>query len=202
MPNMILRSSPASPFGRKVKLAMILLGLTDQVTVEFADTRNPEDSLRSQNPLGKIPALILADGTILFDSRVISEYFDHLAGGGKIIPADPDRRFKALTLQAIGDGIMDAGILRRYEAAVREPEFFSRTWDDHQQGKIDRALAVLDANLPSEDRIEVGEISVACALEYLDFRFPGLWRDRHPKLTAWLDRFEARCPGFSDTKPK
>jgi glutathione S-transferase len=202
MPNMILRSSPASPFGRKVKLAMILLGLTDRVTIDFADTRNPDDSLRSQNPLGKIPALILNDGTILFDSRVISEYFDHLAGGGKIIPADPDRRFKALTLQALGDGIMDAGILRRYETAVREPQFFSQTWDDHQQGKIERGLAVLEADLPSEDRIEVGEIAVACALEYLDFRFPGLWRDSRPKLAAWLARFEARCPGFKDTKPK
>src|SRR5215467_590807 len=118
--HMKLRSSPASPFGRKVRMAAIILGLDSRITVEAADTANPADSVRQQNPLGKIPALIADDGLVLFDSRVILEYLDHLAGGGRIVPAEPKARFAALRLQALADGIMDASILRMYEIRWRD----------------------------------------------------------------------------------
>ena len=108
---MILRSSPASPFGRKVKIAAHVLGLMDRIEIIVADTLNPEDSLRTRNPLGKIPALTLDDGATLYDSRVIVDYLDHLAGGGKIIPAAGKERFEVLTLQALADGVMDAALL-------------------------------------------------------------------------------------------
>src|SRR6476661_226370 len=117
---MILRSSPPSPFGRKVKLALGILGLDSEVTIEKADPTDVNDSLRQQNPLGKIPALIIEDGTVLYDSPVILEYLDMRAGGGKIIPKDPKARLAALTLQALCDGILDAGILRRPLASARD----------------------------------------------------------------------------------
>src|SRR6266550_2988364 len=100
---MILRSSPPSPFGRKVKIAAALLGLDKEITIEKADTTDASDTIRKQNPLGKIPALILEDGTVLYDSPVILEYLDHRAGGGKIIPNEPGARFTSLQLQALGD---------------------------------------------------------------------------------------------------
>lgn len=84
----VLRSSPASPFGRKVKIAAAVLGLSGEITVEMTDTTDPNDSIRKQNPLGKIPALVLDDGKVLYDSRVIVEYLDHLAGGGRCFPRD------------------------------------------------------------------------------------------------------------------
>ncbi len=108
---MILRSSPASPFARKVRIAASLLGLDDRIDVRETDLNSPDDAIRKQNPLGKIPALVLDDGTVLYDSRVILEYLDHLAGGGRIIPREPKARFAALRLQALCDGVLDAGIL-------------------------------------------------------------------------------------------
>src|SRR6478609_3571440 len=105
---MILRSSPPSPFGRKIKLALGILGLENEATIEKADPTDASDSLRKQNPLGKIPALIIEDGTVLYDSPVILEYLDTRAGG-KIIPKEPKARMAALTLQALCDGILDAG---------------------------------------------------------------------------------------------
>src|SRR2546430_16570285 len=107
---MILRSSPPSPFGRKIKLAIGILGLDKEMTIEKADPTDANDSLRKQNPLGKIPALIIENGTVLYDSPVILEYLDHRPGGAKIIPPEPNTRFPALPLQARGDGILDAAI--------------------------------------------------------------------------------------------
>ena len=100
---MILRSAPASPYGRKVKISASLLGLMEKIEVVNADTNDPSEQLRQQNPLGKIPTLVLADGTALYDSRVICEYLDHLAGGARLIPADA-ARFPQLVLQALADG--------------------------------------------------------------------------------------------------
>ncbi len=196
---MILRYSPASPYARKIRIAAELLGLSERIRIESASTADPNDSLRIQNPLGKIPTLILADGSSLYDSRVIADYLDHLSGGGKLIPADPDRRFAALRLQALGDGINDAALLIRYEtatrpAALRDPEAIAL-----QQGKIDRALATLEA-APPAGRPDIGQIALACALGYLDLRFEGAWRQTHPRLAAWLADFCAAVPAFEATK--
>ncbi len=125
---LVLRSSAASPFARKVRIAAALLGLDDRIEILAADTNDDQDLLRSQNPLGKIPALVLENGETIFDSAVIVEYLDWLAGGGKIIPGEPKARFRSLTQQALADGISDAAVLLRYEILWREPEKRSERW--------------------------------------------------------------------------
>lgn len=199
---MILRHSPASPFVRKVKIAADILGLTDRIELRDADTVAPEPGFLDQNALGKIPTLVLEDGTTLFDSPVIVEYLDHLAGGGRVLPRDPKARFAALRMQALCDGILDAALLIVYEGRFRQPEMKVQAWIDRQLGKIDRALAVLEAAPPAvSDVPDVGQITLACALGYLDLRLEGRWRQNHPKLVAWVDQFAARVPAFAKTKP-
>src|SRR3954464_15473657 len=146
---MILRSSPPSPFGRKVNIAASVLGLAGEIDVQKADTTDASDTVRQQNPVGKIPILVLEDGQTLFDSRVILEYLDHRAGGGKIIPKEPAARFAALRLQALADGATDAQILVLYEGRFRSPEHHAAKWLDYQNGKITRALDALEANPPA-----------------------------------------------------
>jgi len=199
---MILRSTPASPFGRKVRIAASVLGLDPEITIEAADTNDPGDSLRRQNPLGKIPSLLDEDGNAYFDSRVILDYLDHRAGGGRIVPADPAARFAALRLQALADGMTDASILIVYETRWRPAEKHEAKWLDHQAGKVARGLAALDQAPPAANAMPtVGDIALACALGYRDFRFEGRWRADHPRLVAWLDEFSARVPAFAATKP-
>jgi glutathione S-transferase len=196
-----LRTVTPSPFGRKVRLAAAVLGMTDDIAIEAADTMDPEDSIRGQNPLGKIPALILDDGRVLYDSRVIIEYLDTLAGGGRVIPADADARFQALTTQALADGILDAGILIVYEGRYRPDLDPYQPWLDFQRGKIERALDALAAAPPPIEPVTVGAIGAACALGYLDFREQVDWRSRNPELIAWLDAFAAAVPAFDATRP-
>jgi glutathione S-transferase len=197
---LVLRSSPASPFGRKVKIAAIELGLMDRIEIVVADTNDPNEALRQQNPLGKIPTLVLEDGMTLFDSRVIVDYLDHLAGGDKIIPAG-EARFAQSRLQALADGIADAALLKVYEGRFRAETERSANWVAHQDGKVARGLAALEAAPPAfPDRPRIGEIALACALGYLDLRFAGAWRAEHPKLVAWIDDFAARVPAFEKTR--
>ena len=198
---LVLRSSPASPFGRKVKMAALELGLMDRIEIVAADTNDPSEVLRQQNPLGKIPTLVLEDGTTLFDSRVIVDYLDHL-GGGRLVPAGAER-FAQLRLQALADGIGDAALLQVYEGRFRPEERRSAEWLAHQAGKVARGLEALEAAPPVfPDRPRIGEIALACTLGYLDLRFAGAWRADHPKLVAWLDDFAARVPAFEATGVK
>lgn len=198
---LILRSSPASPFGRKVKIAAHELGLTDKIEIVAADTNDPNEALRSQNPLGKIPTLVLEDGTTLFDSRVIAEYLDELAGGGKLLPRG-NERFRQLRLQALADGIMDAALLQVYEVRFRPEEGRNAAWVANQAGKVGRALAELEKAPPAFERPRIGEIALACALGYLDLRHDGKWRADHRRLVAWLDGFAAKVPAFEATRFK
>jgi len=197
-----LRSSPASPFGRKVKIAASVLGLMDQIAVVVADTNDPAEPLRQQNPLGKIPTLVLPNGETLFDSRVIVEYLDHLAGGGRLIPAG-EARFAQLRLQALADGLCDAALLQVYETRFRPEEGRNAAWVANQASKVSRALTALELAPPAyEGAPRIGEIALACALGYLDLRFPGSWRTEHAALLAWLDAFAARVPSFEETRFK
>jgi len=198
---MILRSAPASPFGRKCKISAHILGLMDKIEITRANSADPEDSLRRENPLGKIPVLMLDDGTALYDSRVICEYLDRLAGGGKLFPAG-DARWPALTLQALGDGMTDASILQVYEKRFRPEEKYHQDWVGHQQEKVQRALRWLEANAPAKRaQPHIGDIALACALGYLDFRFEGAWRSGHPGLVSWLESFAGTNPAFGETIP-
>jgi glutathione S-transferase len=197
-----IRTSFGSPFGRKVRIAVSVLGLDSKIRIESASTQDDADPLRQQNPLGKIPVMQLDDGSWIYDSPVILEYLDTLAGGGRIIPKDTKARFEALRLEALADGILDASILQVYEGRYRPPEKHEQKWLDLQAGKIARGLAALEAAPPQLDTPpNVGQITVACVLGYRDFRFPGSWRKDHPRLVAWLATFAARVPAFAATTP-
>jgi glutathione S-transferase len=198
---MILRSSPPSPFGRKVKIAAALLGLDKEIRIEKTDTTDASDTIRKQNPLGKIPALILEDGSVLHDSPVILDYLDHRAGGAKIIPSEPNARYAALTLQSLCDGVLDACLLQVYEGRWRPVEKHEKKWVDYQAEKVKRAFDVLEAAPPVLGALpNVGEITLACALGYGDLRFAGTWRKDYPRLVAWLEAFAAKVPAFEATR--
>ena len=198
---MILRSTTSSPFVRKVRIAARLLSLHDKIEERNADVNDPVDALRKQNPLGKIPVLLLDNGTVLYDSRVILEYLDYLVGGGCIIPREPKARFDALRLQALCDGVLDASVLIVHENRYRPPEMRVPSWVERQQDKINRALSTLEAAPPAiAPTPTVGQIALACALGYGDLRFSGEWRKMHPKLVVWHDTFAAHVPAFAATK--
>lgn len=200
---MILRSGPASPFARKVRIAASLLGLTSKIEIRPVDLEDPADSVRVQNPIGKIPVLVLEDGTAHYDSRVIVEYLDYIAGGGKIIPKEAPARFETLRLQAHCDGALDACILLVYEKRYRPPEKMVQAWVDRQNDKVTRAMKVLEAAPPKIDAVpDVGQITLACLLGYRDLRFEGTWRKDYPRLVEWHDKFAALVPAFEETKVK
>jgi glutathione S-transferase len=198
---MILRSSPSSPFGRKVEIAAWLVGLADEIEVVAADTGDPNDPLRWQNPLGKIPVLILEDATTIFDSRVIVEYLDMRAGGSLLIPSEPNARVKTLTAAALADGILDAALLQISEQRFRAADTRSEKWLAYQAQKVARGLTAFVA-APPTGRRDVAHIGLACALGYLDLRFNGTWRGEHPSLVGWLDAFAADVPPFAATRLK
>jgi len=192
---MKLYFSPPSPFSRKVRIVAELVGSKLELVV--ADTINPADILRSKNPLGKIPALELASGAVVYDSAVIVAYLDEVSGGG-LIPSKLDERYAMLTLEALADGVMDASILQVYESRMRAENERSASWLAHQSGKVERALAQLEA-APPAGPVNVGQIALACALGYLDLRFAGEWRQSHPRLVAWLEAFAEKVPAFAAT---
>ena len=197
----ILRMAGPSPFARKVRIAAAVLGLDGDMTLDPSNTMDESDSIRGQNPLGKIPALILDDGRVLYDSRVIVEYLDAMAGGGKLIPADLDARWETLRLQSLADGIADAAVLIIYETRYRPDQEPHEAWLAHQRGKIERALDALEAAPPAIDPLYVGAISVACALGYLDFRKQVDWRSLNPSLISWVDDFATAVPSHYETRP-
>jgi len=197
---MILRSAVASPFSRKVKIAAYMLELDKKI--EAVGANDPADLIEKHNPISKIPTLVLENGKTVHDSRVIMEYLDALAGGGKIIPTETEARFDALTAASLADGILDAAILIIYEVRYRPGETPHAGWLDMQRGKIVRALDYFTANPPALAPVTVGAIGLACALGYLDFRKQVDWRQSHPKLIDWLDAFRAAVPAYDKTKPE
>lgn len=197
----ILRSSPTSPFARKTRMAIDALGLSDRVTIQTADTMDPADSLLGQNPLGKIPALVREDGSVIYDSGVIIEFLQHVAGSEAMVPNAGEERFRILTLARLADGITEAGLLMVYERRYRDHEHPAVRWVENQRGKILRALAVFAAAPPDAGRIDLVTIGLSCALGYLDFRKQVDWRETYPALAEWLEAFEGVHPVFARTRP-
>ena len=198
---MILYTAPPSPFGRKIKIALACLGLSHEVTIKPTNTMDPADNIRGINPLGKIPTLV-ANDMVIFDSRVILEYLDSQAGGGRIIPESGDERFKVLSLAALADGIIDAAILIVYEARLRPTGMQVERFVEYQREKIIRALESLSmAKYMSDVMPNLAEIGIACALDYLDFRKQLEWRDYAPNLEPWLEEFSRAVPGYFETLP-
>ncbi|MFL1503547.1 glutathione S-transferase [Pseudomonas sp. O64] len=204
-PSMTLFHNPASPFVRKVRVLLIETGQQDRVALHgcMPTPVNPDAQLARENPVGKIPALRLADGSVLHDSRVILDYLDHQHVGNPLIPRDGSARWRRLTLASMADGIMDAAVLVRYETAMRPAEKHWAQWLDEQRNKIRRAVAELEKEAIAElaSRFDIASISVACALGYLDFRHPDLqWRTANPKLADWYAEVSQR-PSMFETQP-
>ena len=204
-PSMTLFHNPASPFVRKVRVLLLETGQQDRVTLQacMPTPSTPDADLAQGNPVGKIPALRLADGSVLHDSRVILDYFDHQHVGNPLIPRDGSARWRRLTLASMADGIMDAAVAVRYESALRPVEKHWDQWLDEQRNKIRRTLAELEADAIAEltSHFDVAAISVACALGYLDFRHPDMqWRLDNPQLGAWYAEVSRR-PSMLETQP-
>ena len=195
----------ASPFVRKVRVLAAETGLASRI--ELAQSVftpvSPDTDLFASNPLGKIPTLALDDGTALFDSRVICEYLDSLHDGPKMFPAEGRARWVALARQALGDGILDAAVGTRYELALREPSRQWPEWIENQRRKYRRSLDALEAEAATLDGpLDIGVITAACALGYLDFRYPDEgWRDTRPGLARWYASFSER-DSMRSTKPE
>ena len=191
---MQLYFNPASPYVRKVRVTAHELGLNDNIELISVTLTPvaPHAGVRASNPIGKIPALITDEGATLYDSPVICEYLDARAGGNRIFPAAGAARWTALRRQALADGIMDAAVLTRYEQAVRPQEL---RWPEWVAGQLLKIRTILDAleheNL--EGAFDIGTISIACALGYLDLRFASEgWRASRPRLAAWAAAAEKR----------
>lgn len=198
----ILRSTLTSPFGRKVRMAIAVLGLSGRVTLVPADPLDESDTLRQQNPLGKMPCLVLADGSTIYDSGIIIEYLQDIAGTDQLLPLRGRDRYRALTLARLADGIIDASILVVYESRFRPDPPHSPRWLKHQRGKIGRGLAAFEASPPDPDKTDVVSIGLSCALGYLDWRKQVDWRPASPTLVEWLKRFSAHEPAFERTRAK
>jgi len=200
--NFVLRSTLTSPFGRKVRMAIDVLGLSGRVTIIPADPLDENDTLRKQNPLGKMPCLVLPDKSTIYDSGIIIEYLQDVAGTDRLLPLRGRERYQALTLSRLADGIIDASVLVVYESRFRPDLPHSPRWLAHQRGKIRRGLAEFEASPPDSNKTDVISIGLSCALGYLDWRKQIDWRPTYPALVEWLERFSAREPAFERTRAK
>ncbi len=196
---MKLAYSPASPYVRKVTACAIKRGLNDKIERPKIGTTDP--ALLKHNPLSKVPTLITDDGTCIFDSPVICEYLDSIGSAPKLFPAAGPARWKALTQEALADGILDATQPRRRELTLPQDEG-RKGYIALQQGKVARALDEFEKQAPGLGNLDtIGEITIGCALGYLDFRYANEpWRPGHPKLAAWYEKV-VKLPPLAETIP-
>ena len=198
---MKLYYTPTSPFVRKVRVLAHELGLALETALLRPSPMTPDPVLSKQNPLSKIPALVLDDGTTLYDSPVICEYLDALAGG-HLIPAQGPERWRILRVQALADGILDAGILIFYERSQRPAELHWESWIGGQSAKVNQGLDALEREVATlGGTIDLGQIACGAMLGWLDLRAPvGDFRLGRPGLAAWYREFLAR-PSMQATLP-
>lgn len=197
---MKLHYSPTSPFVRKVMVAAHEKGLADRLELTSPDTMTTGE-LRADNPLEKVPCLVDDNGRALYDSHVIVDYLDAIGAGPALTPAEPNARVAVLLRHALADGLMDAAVAGVGE--MRRPEALQ--WSDNlerQKGKVSRALDALEAEAAQMgDALDLGTLSVGCALGYVDFRYGAMkWREGRPKLAAWYEAFSKR-PSMVKTAP-
>lgn len=199
---MKLVASLTSPYARKIRVALAEKSLPFELEVDIpwlADTRVP-----SYNPLGKVPALVADDGELWFDSPVIAEYLDTLAGP-LLLPADRTAALPVRQTEALADGITDAAVAAFLEG-MRPAERQDPAAIERQLGKIGRGLTALEARVAQRkgcagEALSIADIAIGCTLGYLDLRFAHLgWRASHPQLAAWAAGLLAR-PSFTTTAP-
>jgi glutathione S-transferase len=193
--------SPTSPYARKVIVAAHEIGRIGEIELvqEPTNVLAPPEAIRRHNPLGKIPTLVTDDGTALYDSRVICEYLDAGNTRTRLFPQGNDR-WAALTLQALGEGVMDAAWLLRNEV-IRPEAFRYPAWMEGMKTKIMSGVDSMEAQAHALSAMTIGSVSCACALGYLDFRFDDLgWRQGHAQLAAWYEACAAR-PSMQSTRP-
>lgn len=190
---MYLRYSPTSPYVRKIRVLAIETRLDEVMDLVETNPHEKPPALTAENPLGKVPTLVTDDGLVLFDSPMICEYLDGAHGGTRMVPVATPVRWHVLRLQAVGDGIMDAAVSSVMEGR-RPANEQSAGFVAHERGRIVRTLDWLEAHADElSGRLNLGQISVACALGYLDFRLPDLgWRDGREALAGWFEPVAGR----------
>ncbi|MBN9600581.1 MAG: glutathione S-transferase family protein [Afipia sp.] len=194
---MKLTFSPSSPFARKVRISAIELALIDRIELvptTVAPTTPNEKYADHVNPLRKLPALILDNGQVLFDSTVIIEYLDDLAGGGKLFPAKGPERWQVKTENALIQGMLDAMLLARYEKGVRPEALRWPKWIDDQWDRAWHGLKYFEDRPEILSRpFDITQIGLACLLGYADLRFPdSQWREAYPKLNVFNEKMLQR----------
>jgi glutathione S-transferase len=202
---MKLLGSVPSPYTRKVRI--VLAEKKIDCEFEVVDVNPAENPVNALNPLGKVPALVLDDGTALFDSRVIVEFLDSVSPISRLIPDDNRERVAVRRWEALADGSLDAGLLIRYES-MRPKKEQNKAWAGKQTGKLTRGLAMIAAELGDKpwchsDRYTLADIAVGCCLGWIEFRKPGgvEWRSAYPNLDRFYNKLMER-PAFADTAPK
>lgn len=192
---MQLYFSVTSPYARKCMVAAHELGVDSRIQLlpSAAHPIHRDATLVAANPLGKVPTFVTGDGLVLYDSRVICEWLD-TRFGPRLLPAAGDARWRALVLQSLADGVLDAALLVRYEEAVRPEALRWAEWSRGQMDKIHTSLRSLEQSLqPLHGRVDLGTLSLGCALGYLDLRFDAWgWRQRYPQLADWAAAFMQR----------
>jgi glutathione S-transferase len=196
---MKLYYSPTSPYVRKVMACAMIRGLDGRIEKHDCNPHLSPADLVADNPLSKVPCLVTDDGMSLFGSQLICEFLDSLGDYLTLFPAHGAARWRALKFQSLGDGILDAAVPCRGE--LQKPQEAAR---DAQIARFKmvmmNAVGVLEGD-PPHKHVDIGSVTVACALGYLDFRFPDLaWREGHPKLAAWYEVF-GRNKGIAETAP-
>jgi glutathione S-transferase len=202
---MKLIGSLASPYVRKVRIVMAEKKIDYALVLD--NVWVPETTIQQSNPLGKVPCLLVEDGVVLFDSRVIVEYLDTLTPVGKLIPASGRERAEVKRWEALADGVLDAAVLVRLEKTLRPPEQQSPLWIERQMGKVHAGLISISADLGDKPfctgtHYTLADVAVGCVLGWLPFRFPEIdWRGDHPNLAKLYDKLSER-PSFKDTVPQ
>jgi glutathione S-transferase len=200
-----LISLNASPFARKVRILMIELGLENSVVIQNPGAVTPASNneiLNKVNPLGLVPALELENGDSVYDSLVICDYLNNFAKGS-LFPSNPEQRIQALGLHSLANSMLDLAVSLRYETALRPEELRWQTWIDHQIEKLERGLDSLEGRCSGFNASPlIGEISVACILGYMDFRYTDNdWRQSRPALASWFEEVMKR-DSLSQTIPE